>query len=54
MKSYKLISTKGTEYVLCESDREAIEAANEMNTRLQPAYGVSVENEAGDTIAEIE
>lgn len=49
---YRLISTKGTR-TMTGSEREAIAAAIEMDDELQPAYGVTVESEDGDTIAEI-
>ena len=52
MATYRLISTKGTvEFVGTEA--EAIAAAIEMQDELQAAFGISVENEDGKTIAEI-
>ena len=53
MSTYKLISTKGTqEFVGTEA--EAIEAARKMQDKLQAAFGVSVEDEDGNTVAEVE
>lgn len=50
--TYKLITTKGTETVDGTFD-EAVAAAIAMEDRLQPAFGVTVEDEDGETVAEI-
>jgi len=52
MSMYKLISTKGTRTVEGTHD-DAIRAAIKMERELMPLFGVSVEDEAGDTVAEI-
>lgn len=49
---YRLISTKG-EQTVSGTQTEAIQAAIAMEQELQPAYGVTVEDEQGNTIAEI-
>ena len=51
--TYRLISTKGTETISGTYD-EAIAAAIEMEQRLQPSFGISVEDEFGITVAEIQ
>jgi hypothetical protein len=52
MATYRLISVKGTETY--EGTREeAIAAAIDMEERLRPAFGVTVEDTAGETVAEI-
>lgn len=49
---YKLISTKGTESV-DGSRADAIAAAIAMEDRLQPSYGITIEDEDGETVAEV-
>lgn len=51
MKTYKLISTKGTD-TFTGAHKDAITAAIAMEERLQPAFGVTVEVD-GETVAEI-
>jgi hypothetical protein len=52
MTTYTLISTKGNRTVE-GTETEAIAAAQAMHDELQPAYGVTVEDEDGETVAEI-
>jgi hypothetical protein len=52
MKTYKLVSVKGTE-TFTGKLAEAIHAAIEMDRRLQPSFGVTVESVDGDTLATI-
>ena len=52
MKTYKLVSVKGTE-TFTGKLAEAIHAAIEMERRLQPSFGVTVESVYGDTLATI-
>lgn len=52
MTSYKLISTKGTK-TIDGSETDAIAAAKIMEESLQPAFGVTVEDAEGDTVAEV-
>jgi hypothetical protein len=52
MKTYKLVSVKGTE-TFTGKLAEAIHAAIEMERRLQPSFGVHVEDASGDTMATI-
>jgi hypothetical protein len=52
-QSYTLISAKGTATVKCDSLDGAIAKAVEMEARLQPAFGVTVEDADGNTVAEI-
>lgn len=53
MTTYRLISSKGSASVTGTLN-EAVEAAKKMMADLQPAYGVSVEDESGATVAEID
>lgn len=53
MASYKLISVKGAREIE-GTEQQAIEAARAMYAELQPAYGITVENEAGESVAEID
>jgi hypothetical protein len=51
-RMYRLISAKGVRMV--EGDeRKAVRAAQEFEEELAPSFGVSVEDEAGETVAEI-
>jgi hypothetical protein len=52
MSSFKLISVKGTRTFEGTAE-QAIAAAKAMDEELQPAYGVSVEDDNGDTVAEV-
>lgn len=52
MPTYRLISAKGTRTVDGEQ-ADAVAAANAMDAELQPAYGVTVEDAAGNTVAEV-
>jgi len=49
---YRLVSSKGTKTVN-GSEQQAIVAAIKMEEELQPSFGVSIENEHGETIAEV-
>jgi hypothetical protein len=51
-QTYRLISAKGTRTVEGTLE-EAIAAAVRMEAELQPAYGVTVETAAGETVAEV-
>jgi len=50
--AYKLISVKGTR-LFTGSLVGAILTAHAMMEELQPAFGVSIEDESGETVAEI-
>jgi hypothetical protein len=50
---YTLISTKETRVIEAASESDAIKAAIKMEQELQPAWGVTVEDSDGDTVAEI-
>ena len=52
MATYRLISTKGS-IEFFGTEAEAIAEAKEMQDELQAAFGISVENEDGKTVAEI-
>jgi hypothetical protein len=52
-QSYTLVSAKGMAIVKCGSLDEAIAKAVELEARLQPAFGVTVEDADGNTVAEI-
>lgn len=51
MKTFTLVSCKGTRTVECESLSQAIDKAKQMESRLQPAFGVTVEDSQGRTVA---
>jgi hypothetical protein len=50
---YKLVSAKGTR-IVNGTEQQAIAAARKMEEELQPAFGVSVEDELGNTVANVE
>ena len=52
MTMYHLISTKGSRTVTGLA--QAIAAAKAMDAELQPSYGVTVEDDGGDTVAEVD
>lgn len=52
MTTYTLISAKGN-LLFTGTEEQAIAAAIAMEEELQPVFGVTVEDEEGDTIAEI-
>lgn len=52
MATYQLISVKG-ERTIAGTQAEVVEAAKAMEAELQPAYGVTIEDEAGNTVAEV-
>ena len=51
MKTYKLISCKQTKTVKCTSEAEAVAKAKRMEAKLQPSWGVTVEDSTGETVA---
>lgn len=51
MKTYKLISCKATKSVRCENEAEAVAKAKRMEAKLQPSFGVTVEDSVGETVA---
>lgn len=51
--TYTLISCKGNKTVRCSSKAEAVAKAKQMECKLQPAFGVEVEDAQGKTIARI-
>ena len=57
MATYRLVSVKGTvecETVECETLDEALAAARRMDADLQPAFGVTIEDETGRVRAEVD
>jgi hypothetical protein len=52
MKTYKLVSVKGNK-TFKGTLADAIQAAIKMERRLQPSFGVHVEDASGDTMATI-
>lgn len=52
MSTYRLISVKGTR-AFTGNQAAAVQAAIAMEDELQPAYGVTVEDADGNTVAEI-
>ena len=50
--TYMLISSKGSR-MFRGTQAEAIDAAVEMEAELQPSFGVSVEDEDGETVADV-
>lgn len=52
MTTYTLTSAKGHR-TIAGTQAEAIAAAIEMDDELQPAYGVTIEDADGETVAEI-
>ena len=53
MKTYTLISCKGSKTVRCNCVTQAIAKAVAMEAKLQPAFGVTVEDANGETMARI-
>jgi hypothetical protein len=53
MPKFKLISVKGARRIECSDRLDAIAQAIEYDREFRPAYGVTVEDEHGDTVAEI-
>ncbi len=53
MKTFKLISCKGNKTVSCNCVTEAIAKAAALEAKLQPAFGVTVEDADGETMARI-
>ena len=52
MKTYKLISVKGTRQIT-GTKKDAIAAAIAMEEELRPSFGVTIEDNKGNTIAEV-
>jgi hypothetical protein len=50
--TFKLISTKGNQ-TITGTKADAITAAIAMENELQPSFGVTVEDECGETVAEV-
>ncbi len=51
MKTFTLISCKGNKTVRCSSEAEAVAKAKKMEAKLQPSFGVTVEDCTGETVA---
>jgi hypothetical protein len=51
MTTYKLISCKATKSIRCNSEAEAVAKAKQMEAKLQPSWGVTVEDHTGETVA---